>query len=139
MRKLIFPRFYQWGPYQHDSQKCTTSEGGDNLSNQKLTRYDIEYDQFCLSDFTKSLCLEIKWKMIALEKLYNLVKTLNMNDDIEEKSCGGSTDFIIKLTDFFFITIDEKGSTKISLRKNILLKEKCNTDTSIWNYVLRFG
>ena len=50
--------------------------------------------------------------MGVLEKLYNLVKTLNINDDNEEKCCGVSTDFIRKLTDLFFITIGEKASTK---------------------------
>ena len=45
--------------------------------------------------------------MSALEKLYNLVKTLNMNDENMEKCCGVSTDFIRKLTNFFFIIIGE--------------------------------
>ena len=40
---------------QHDSQKNTTSEGGDNLSNQKWTNCGIEYGQFCCSYYTKSL------------------------------------------------------------------------------------
>ena len=39
---------------QHDSQKYITSEGGDDLSNQKLTNFEIEYDQFCCLDCTKS-------------------------------------------------------------------------------------
>ena len=51
---------------QHDSQKYITSEGGDNLSNQKLTNCEIEYDQFFCSDCTKTLCLEIKNKMCDL-------------------------------------------------------------------------
>ena len=55
--------------------------------------------------------------MSVLEKLYNLVKTLNVNDDNEEKCYGISTDFIRKLTDFFLITIGEKASTNIPLRK----------------------
>ena len=38
---------------QHDSYKYITSEGGENLSNQKLTHCDIEYDQFCCSYCTK--------------------------------------------------------------------------------------
>ena len=46
--------------------------------------------------------------MGLLEKLYNLVKTLNMNDDNEGKCYGVSTDFISKLTDLFFIIIGEK-------------------------------
>ena len=51
---------------QNDSQKYITSEGGEDLSNQKLTNCDIEYDQFCCSDCNKSLCLEIKNKMSVL-------------------------------------------------------------------------
>ena len=81
--------------------KCITSEGGEDLLNQKLTNCGIDYDQYRCSDCTKSLCLEIKKKKSALEKLYNLVKTLNMNDDDVEKCCGVSTYFIRKLTDFF--------------------------------------
>ena len=42
---------------QPDSHKYTTSEGGDDLSNHELINFDIEYDQFCCSDCTKSLCL----------------------------------------------------------------------------------
>ena len=53
---------------QHDSQKYIPSEGRDNLSNNKQTNCDIEYDQFCCSYCTKSLCLEIKNKISALEK-----------------------------------------------------------------------
>ena len=45
--------------------------------------------------------------MNAPEKLYLLVRTLNMNDDNEEKCYGISTYFIIKLTDSFFIIIVE--------------------------------
>ena len=63
-----------------DSQKYINSEGGYNLSNHKLTHCEIEYDQFCCSDCAQLLCLEIKNKMSALKKLYNLVKTLNIND-----------------------------------------------------------
>ena len=55
--------------------------------------------------------------MSVLEKLYNLVKTLNMNDYNEGKCYGVSTDFIRKLTDLFFISIGEKASTNIPLRK----------------------
>ena len=61
--------------------------------------------------------------MNVLEKLYNLVKVLNINDDNEEKRCGVSTDFIRKLTDFFFITIGEKSSTNILLNKIHLLRK----------------
>ena len=50
--------------------------------------------------------------MSALDKLYNLVKTFNMNDDNKEKCFGVSTDFIRKLTDLFFITIGEKHQQK---------------------------
>ena len=82
-----------------------------------MNNCEIEYDQFYCSDCAKSLCLEIKKEMIVLEKLYNLVKTLNMNDDNEEKCYGVSTNFIRKLTDSFFITIGKKSSTKTPLRK----------------------
>ena len=80
-----------------------------------MTNCDIDYDQYRCSDCTKSLCLEIF--KIYLEKCYNLVKTLNMNDDDMEKCCGVSTDFIRKLTDFLFILIGEKASINIPLRK----------------------
>ena len=43
--------------------------------------------------------------MNVLEKLYLLVKTLNMNDDNEEKFYGVSTDFIRKFMDLFFVLI----------------------------------
>ena len=82
---------------QHDSQKYITSEGGDNLSNQTFTNCEIEYDQFFCSGCTKSLCLEIKNKMVFLYKLYNLVKTLNINDDNEGNCYGVSNGFIRKL------------------------------------------
>ena len=49
---------------QHDSHNCITSECGEDLSNHKLTNCEIEYDQFCCSDFTKLLCLEIKIKWV---------------------------------------------------------------------------
>ena len=55
--------------------------------------------------------------MNVLEKFYVLVKISNMNDDNEEKSYGVSTDFIRKLTDFYFIIIGEKSSTNTPLRK----------------------
>ena len=48
------------------------------------------------------------------------------------EKCGGvSTDFIRKLTDFFFIIIGEKSSTNIILRKMYLLR-KCATLTCIY-------
>ena len=52
--------------------------------------------------------------MSALEKLYNLFKTLNMNNDNEEKCYGVSTDFIRKLADLFFITIVKNHQQKFS-------------------------
>ena len=88
-----------------------------------MTNCEIDYDQFCCSDCTKSLCLDIIKKRIDLEKLYNLVKTLNMNDENMEKCCGVSTDFIRKFTDLFFIIIGEKASTKIPLRKMYRLRK----------------
>ena len=124
---------------QHDSQKHIISEGGDNLSNQKWTNCEIEYYQFSCSDCTKALCLEIKHKMSVIKKLYNPVKTLNMNDDNEENCYGVSTDSIREWTDFFFITIGEKASTNIPLSKMCLFQKICNTDTSLWTNVLRFG
>ena len=51
--------------------------------------------------------------MRVMKKLYNLVKALNINDYNEENWYGVSTDFIRTLTDFFFIAIGEKVSTKI--------------------------
>ena len=47
----------------NDSQKYITLEGGDDLSNQKWTNCDIEYDQFFGSYCAKSFCLDIKMKM----------------------------------------------------------------------------
>ena len=61
--------------------------------------------------------------MNVLEKLYILVKTLNVNDDNKEKCYGVSTDSIRKLTDSFFIIIGEKASTNIPLRKIYRFKE----------------
>ena len=61
--------------------------------------------------------------MSVLEKLYNLVKTLNMNDEDDEIFYGVSTYFIRKLTDFFFIIIGEKASTKIPLSKMYRLRK----------------
>ena len=53
---------------QHDSQKYITSEYGEDLSNQKQTNCDIEYDQFFCSDCTKLFCLQIKKKTSVIEK-----------------------------------------------------------------------
>ena len=69
------------------------------------------------------MCLEIKKKTSSLEKSYNLVKILNINDDKEETCRGVSTDFIRKLTDFFFITIGEKPSKNIPLSKIYRLRK----------------
>ena len=44
------------------NNKNITSECGDDLSDQKKTNFDIEYDQFCCSDCTKLLYLKIKIK-----------------------------------------------------------------------------
>ena len=74
--------------------------------------------------------------MCALEKFYNLVKTLNMNDDNMEKCCGVSTDFIRKLVDLFFIIIGEKAPTNIPLSKMYRFKKMCNTDMYKWKHVL---
>ena len=60
--------------------------------------------------------------MCALNKLYNLVKKLNMNDD-KKKCCGVLTDFIRKLTDLFFIIIGEKASANVPLRKIYCLRK----------------
>ena len=131
--KLISEKMYKYieNIINQDSQKFVTSEGRDDSSNQKLTNCEIEYDQFCCSDCTKSLCLEIKNKMSVLKKLYDLVKALNLNDDNEEKCHGVTTDFIRKLTDLFFITIGEKESTKILSRKMDWLR-KSETLTRVY-------
>ena len=55
--------------------------------------------------------------MSAIDKLYTLVKTQNINDDNEENCCGVSTGLIRKLTDLFFTAIGEKASTNIPLSK----------------------
>ena len=86
---------------KNDYPKCIILEGGNDLLHHKFTNFEIDYDQYRCSDCTKSLCLEIKNKKKYLDKLYNLVETLNMNNDDVEKCCGVSTDFIRKLTDFF--------------------------------------
>ena len=61
--------------------------------------------------------------MSVLEKLYNLVKTLNVNDENEEKCYCVSTNFTRKWTDFFFIIIGEKVSTEIPLSKMYCFKK----------------
>ena len=53
---------------KYDSQKYITSEGEDDLLNQKWTNCDIEYDQMFCSDCAKSLCLDMKKKMSVIEK-----------------------------------------------------------------------
>ena len=57
------------------------------------------------------------------KKLYNLVKTLNINYDNEEKCCGVSNDFIRRLTGFIYIIIGEKASTNIPLSKIYCLRK----------------
>ena len=77
--------------------------------------------------------------MIVPDQLYNLDTKLNMNDDNKENIFFGfSTDFIRRLTDLFFITIGEKLSKNIPLRKMYRLR-KITTLTPIWTHVLRFG
>ena len=88
------------------------------------------------SDCTKSLRLEIKNQINFLDKLYIIVRTLNMNDDTEEKCFGVSTDFIRNFTGLFFIIIVEKAYTKIPLSKIYRFFFKCNTYISIWTHVL---
>ena len=41
---------------KNDSQKYITSEGGEDLLNQKSTNCDIDYDLYRCSDCTKLLC-----------------------------------------------------------------------------------
>ena len=83
------------------SPKCGTQEGGETLVRQELTNCEIDYDQYHCYDCSQSLCLEIKNKRKSLDKLYNLVKILNTNNEDIDKCCGVSTDFISKLTEFF--------------------------------------
>ena len=59
---------------------------------------------------------------------------MNINDDNEEKCCGVSTDFIRKLTSLFYITIGEKASTNIPLRKMYRLR-KSTTLTCLYGPV----
>ena len=62
--------------------------------------------------------------MNVLEKLYLLVRTLNMNDDDNKgKLCGISTKFIKKLMDLFFLIIGEKSLTYIPLNKTNYLRK----------------
>ena len=75
--------------------------------------------------------LEIKKKMSVVDKLYNLVKTLNINDDNDKKCFGVSTYFIRKLTGLFFITIGEKTTTNIPM-SNIHLLTKSATLTRLY-------
>ena len=86
---------------KNDSPNCGTPEGGEDLLHQELTNCKIDYDQYHCSNCSQSLCLEIKNKRKSQDKLYNLVETLNTNNEDIDKCCGVSTDFISKLTDFF--------------------------------------
>ena len=70
---------------ENDSQ---TSVGGGDLLNHKLTNCEIDCDMYRCSDCTKLLCLEIKNKRKSLDKLYNLVETLNTNNEDIDKCCG---------------------------------------------------
>ena len=123
---------------KNDSLNCGTTEGGEDLLHQELTNCDIDYDQYYCSDCSQSLCFEIKNKRKSLDKWYNLVETLNTNNEDIDKCCGVSTDFISKLTDFFFIIIGEKASTNIPWSKMNRLK-KYNADMCIWTHVLTVG
>ena len=60
--------------------------------------------------------------MSALEKVYNLVKTLNINDNNEEKCYVLSTDFIKELIDFFH-NYWEKTSKNTPLSKMYRLRK----------------
>ena len=88
---------------QQDSQEYITPEGREGLSTQKLANCEIKYGLFSCQYCTKSFCLDIKKKINVIEKLYLPIRTLNMNDDNEEKCHGISIDFIKKLADFFII------------------------------------
>ena len=61
--------------------------------------------------------------MNILEKLYLLVRTLNMNDDNEEMFYGITKDFIRNPTDSFFMIIGDKASTNFSLNNMYYLKK----------------
>ena len=82
----------------------------------------IDYHQYHCSDCSQPLCLEIKNKIKSLYKLYNLVETLNTNNEDLDKCCGVSTDFISKLTDFFH-NHWWKGLNKHSMEQNELVKK----------------
>ena len=69
-------RYIEKNKIQQDSHKYITSEGRDGLSTHKLTNCGVEYDLYCCSDCTKSLCLDNKMKINVLEKLHLLVKTV---------------------------------------------------------------
>ena len=44
---------------KNDSRNYITSDGGEDLLNQKLNHCEIYYDLYCCSDCTKLLCLDI--------------------------------------------------------------------------------
>ena len=75
--------------------------------------------------------------MNVLEKLYLIVKTVNIKDINEGKCFGISTNFIRKLTDLFFITVGEKIN-KYPIEKYLSLKKRCKTDISLWTHELTF-
>ena len=87
--------------HKNDSPNCITPEGGEDLLHQEFTNCEIDYDQYHCSDCSQSLCLEIKNKIKSIYKLYNIVETLNTNNEDLNKCCGVSTDFISRLNDFF--------------------------------------
>ena len=67
-----------------------------------MTNCEIDYDQYHCYGCSQSLCLEIKNKRKSLNKLYNLIEILNTNNEDIDNCCGVSTDFINKLTKFFY-------------------------------------
>ena len=73
---------------KNDSPKCGTQEGREDLVHQELNNCEIDYDQYHCYDCSQSLCLEIKNKIKSLDKLYNLVKILNTNNEDINKCCG---------------------------------------------------
>ena len=73
---------------------------GDNADDEEVFGFSESYFKI-VPDCSQSLCLEIKNKRKSLDKLYNLVETLNTNNEDLDKCCGVSTDFISKLTGFF--------------------------------------
>ena len=122
---------------KNDSPKCITSEGVEDLLHQKLTNCKINYDQYHCSDCSQSFCLDIKDKRTYLDKWYNIVETLNMNNEDLDKCYGVSTDFISKLN-VFFHNHWWKGHNQHSMGQNASVK-KCNADLCIWNHVLTVG